>query len=139
NAGALLAALLRTQHVYLGRLESALESKGLSVAKFGALQVLAEAEEPMPLGQLAERLSCVRSNITQLVDRLEAEGLVHRVPDPADRRSKRAAITPEGRRRFEAGWKVKQEIERSLFTGLSAAEAEQLAATLNKMSGDATG
>ena len=31
-------------------------------------------DEPLPLSQLAERCSCVRSNITQLVDRLEADG-----------------------------------------------------------------
>src|SRR5713226_9070231 len=93
---ALIESLLRTQHLYLTRLDAALERKGLSTAKFGALQVLAGSDEPLPLGQLAERLACVKSNITQLVDRLEADGLVQRVLDPEDRRSKRAALTSEG-------------------------------------------
>ncbi len=127
---------MRTQHVYLARLDAALEDRGLSTAKFGALQVLAESDEPLALGQLAERLACVRSNITQLVDRLEADGLVQRVPDPEDRRSKRAAITAEGRRRFEAGSRAKLEVERELLASLSPEEAEQLAAALGKLSAD---
>lgn len=129
---------MRTQHVYLARLDAALEGRGLSTAKFGALRVLAGSDEPLALGQLAERLACVRSNITQLVDRLEADGLVQRVPDPEDRRSKRAAITAEGRRRFEAGSRAKLEVERELLASLSPEEAEQLAAALGKLSADHT-
>ncbi|HMH19154.1 MAG TPA: MarR family transcriptional regulator, partial [Burkholderiales bacterium] len=49
--------------------------------------------------------TCVRSNITQLMDRLEADGLVRRVEDLADRRAVRAALTPLGRERQAAGAK----------------------------------
>jgi DNA-binding MarR family transcriptional regulator len=59
--------------------------------------VLAKSADPLTLGDLADRLTCVRSNITQLIDRLEAGGLVKRVEDASDRRSVRAAITPLGR------------------------------------------
>ena len=41
--------------------------------------------------------------MTQLIDRLEADGLVRRVDDPADRRSVKASITDEGRDRQSAG------------------------------------
>src|SRR5215212_11309343 len=78
------------------RIEGALETVGLSMAKHSALSRLEEAGEPLTLSELAERLSCVRSNITQLVDRLEADGLVRRVADPADRRSVRAELTELG-------------------------------------------
>jgi DNA-binding MarR family transcriptional regulator len=137
--GALLEALLRIQHVYLTRLDAALQARGLSTAKFGALRVLAQADEPLPLWELAERLDCVRSNITQLVDRLEADGLVQRLPDPEDRRSKRAAITGEGRRRFEEGLKAKLDVERELLASLSPHEAEQLAVALEKLGADKAG
>ncbi|TMG94648.1 MAG: MarR family transcriptional regulator, partial [Betaproteobacteria bacterium] len=72
------------------RLEDALEKVGLSNAKFGALTHLVEAGEPLSLSECAARMTCVRSNITQLIDRLEADGLVRRVDDPADRRGVRA-------------------------------------------------
>ncbi|MGW3956772.1 MarR family winged helix-turn-helix transcriptional regulator [Streptomyces sp. NPDC004752] len=54
--------------------------------------------EPLPMRRLAQRLKCEPSNITGIVDRLEARGLAERRPDPADRRVKLAAATDEGRR-----------------------------------------
>ncbi|MFI2435518.1 MarR family winged helix-turn-helix transcriptional regulator [Streptomyces sp. NPDC018693] len=54
--------------------------------------------EPLPMRRLAQRLKCEPSNVTGIVDRLEARGLVERRPDPADRRVKVAAATDDGRR-----------------------------------------
>jgi DNA-binding MarR family transcriptional regulator len=54
--------------------------------------------EPLPMRRLAQQLKCEPSNVTGIVDRLEARGLVERRPDPADRRVKLAAATEEGRR-----------------------------------------
>ncbi|MFF0226571.1 MarR family winged helix-turn-helix transcriptional regulator [Streptomyces sp. NPDC004629] len=54
--------------------------------------------EPLPMRKLAQRLKCEPSNVTGIVDRLEARGLAERRPDPADRRVKLAAATDEGRR-----------------------------------------
>ncbi len=108
------------------RLEHALEPIGLSMAKFGVLARLATAGEPLPLSTLAERCACVRSNITQLVDRLEAERLVARTPDPRDRRSTRAELTAEGRRRYEEGLKVLESAERQVFAGLAETQRDEL-------------
>jgi MarR family 2-MHQ and catechol resistance regulon transcriptional repressor len=130
----LLQALYRTDHLFTARLDAALDADGLSIAKFGVLKELAEEKEPLPLGQLAERLACVKSNITQLVDRLEVDGLVRRVPDSEDRRSTRAVITEEGRRRCEIGVKVQLELEEELLHGISPEEQEQLAMVLDKLS-----
>lgn len=99
------------------RLEAALEPVGLSLAKFGVLARLASADEPLPLSTLAEKQACVRSNITQLVDRLEADKLVVRVDDPHDRRLVRAALTTEGRARHAAGARALADAETQLFTG----------------------
>ncbi|MFF4574320.1 MarR family winged helix-turn-helix transcriptional regulator [Streptomyces sp. NPDC001410] len=54
--------------------------------------------EPLPMRKLAQKLRCEPSNVTGIVDRLEARGLVVRRPDPADRRVKLAAPTDEGLR-----------------------------------------
>src|SRR5258707_7543737 len=70
--------MLGAAHEVEARLESALDRIGLSVAKVGVLTKLVEAGEAVALGCLAERCSCVRSNMTQLVDRLAAERLVGR-------------------------------------------------------------
>jgi DNA-binding MarR family transcriptional regulator len=96
-------SLLHAAHALENRMEKALESVQLSMPKYGVLSQLVEAGEALSLGELAARLACVRSNMTQLVDRLEADGLVRRVDDPADRRSVRAAITGLGEDRQRAG------------------------------------
>ena len=108
------------------RLETALEPLGLSLAKFWALSRLVAAQEPLPLSTLAERCACVRSNITQLVDRLEAEKLVGRVHDPRDRRSILAELTEEGRRRQTAGRRAIEKAEREIFGNVAPEQRDAL-------------
>jgi len=116
--GSLAFQVVGALHTVEARLEAALEPLGLSLAKLGVLSRLVAAGEPIPLGTLAERCACVRSNITQLVDRLEAEGLVARTDDPRDRRSIRAELTPEGRRRQAAGLRALEQAEKELLSRL---------------------
>jgi DNA-binding MarR family transcriptional regulator len=111
-------SLLEAARAVEAELEQALAEVQLSGAKLAALTHLVEAGEPVSLGELAERCACVRSNITQLVDRLEADRLVARVDDPADRRSLLAAITPLGRERQAAGARKVQEVRRKLGKAL---------------------
>ena len=59
---------------------------------------------PQPMRRLADSLKCEPSNITGLVDRMEARGLVTREPDPEDRRVKNITATELGRESFEAVW-----------------------------------
>jgi DNA-binding MarR family transcriptional regulator len=112
-------ALLHAAHILEGRLESALETVGLSLAKYGVLTHLAEAGEPISLSLLAARQSCVRSNMTQLVDRLEADGLVRRVADPADRRVVLADLTPLGTERQVAGTERLEREQSTVINSLS--------------------
>lgn len=96
-------SLLHAAHALEDRVEDSLGKAGLSFPKFGVLSELVSVGRPLSLSELAGRLSCVKSNMTQLVDRLEAEQLVQRVDDPSDRRSVQAAITERGRAKYEAG------------------------------------
>jgi DNA-binding MarR family transcriptional regulator len=128
----LVGALKRIEE----RFESALEPLGLSLAKFGALANLVEAGEALPLRTLADRCACVRSNMTQLVDRLEAEKLVVRADDPHDRRSVRAALTSEGRTRHAEGLKAIRAVERELFSRLSHKRAEEMLEALRVLVGE---
>lgn len=133
----LIHHLLQGGKVTEARLDAALAGVGLSVAKWSALRHLAEAEEGLPLGQLAERLACVRSNVTQLVDRLEAERLVRRTHDPEDRRSVRAELTATGLQRYEAGREVMQDFERALLADYTPDERRLLERLLARLTGDA--
>ena len=113
--------------------DAKLSAVGLSLPKLAALNRLVEAGESLPLGQLAERLACVKSNVTQLVDRLEADGLVSRAPDPGDGRSRLAVITPAGRHAYEQGSRIHREAERELFGALSDAESAALGDIIDKL------
>jgi DNA-binding MarR family transcriptional regulator len=88
------------------RLDAAFAEIELTPARFTVLDQLAAAGEPLPLSELAARSSCVRSNMTQLVDKLEADGLVRRVTTSDDRRNVLAELTPEGKAKRTAGAKV---------------------------------
>jgi DNA-binding MarR family transcriptional regulator len=120
-----------------GSAESFVDSKlaavGLSIPKLAALKRLVEAGDSLPLGQLAERLACVKSNVTQLIDRLEADGLVAREPDPGDRRSRLAVITDAGRTAYETGSRVQSQAESQLFGVLSDDDSTKLADILSKL------
>jgi DNA-binding MarR family transcriptional regulator len=59
---------------------------------------LIEPERPLPMGRLAATLGCDASNVTGLVDRLEARGLVRRRLAAGDRRVKVIQLTPTGSR-----------------------------------------
>ena len=113
--------------------EERLSAVGLSLPKLAALDRLVAAGDSMPLGQLAERLACVKSNVTQLVDRLEADGLVTRAPDPNDRRSRLALITEQGKHLYAQGSRIQQDAERQLFSKLTAADGSRLAEIFAKL------
>jgi DNA-binding MarR family transcriptional regulator len=119
--------MLGAVHEMEARLEAALGAIGLSLAKFRTLSHLAELREPVPLSALADRCSCVRSNMTQLVDRLEADRLVERVSDAADRRSVRAALTRLGWERHAEGVRILKEMETQLFGRLEDSDKAALA------------
>ncbi|SHG24112.1 MarR family winged helix-turn-helix transcriptional regulator [Geodermatophilus nigrescens] len=76
--------------------DRAARTAGLSAAQACLLDALTDGGRSM--GELAELLLCDASNVTQLVARLEAGGLVARRADADDRRVKRVTITPAGRR-----------------------------------------
>ena len=129
-ADPLLLSLVGTAHAVEARLEAVVSPLGLSLAKVGILARLAEAGEPVPLHELAERERCVRSNITQLIDRLEHDGLVRRRADPTDRRRVRAVLTPEGERRYAEAVEALAREERDITSPLHSMDAANMLATL---------
>lgn len=128
-----LLPLLHAAGTAQAYVESKLGAIDLSFAKLAALGVLLDAGESLTLGQLAARLSCVKSNITQLVDRLEAEGLVARRPDRNDRRTRLAVMTAAGRKACKEGRRLQLRAERDLFKALTPDEAHQLARLMGKL------
>lgn len=95
-------------------------------------KVLAQLDGPLPMRGLAALLVCDASNVTGIVDRLEARGLVRREPAPADRRVKNVVATDEGR---EIIRRVREEMQatRGALDTLDAAESATLYALLERL------
>ena len=74
-----------------------LSEMGLSPQQSMAISTLRPGE-PMPMSALAEAMHCDNSNITGIVDRLEAAGLAERRPHEGDRRVKAVVLTEKGER-----------------------------------------
>ena len=125
--------LLEAGRAQFGRLEDALKAVGLSAAKYYVLSQLAEAREPVALRELAQEQQCVPSNMTTLVDRLEADGLVRRIDDPTDRRSKRAELTDLGREKAAAGAEAVAAVEAAFVESLGPTERLALEKVLSTL------
>jgi len=94
RAWQLLVRFFFAQREHLPTLDGELE---LSPIQCHVLHLL-EPGRPLPMGRLAGMLGCHASNVTGLVDRLEARGVVQRRPSADDRRIKVLDLTPEGSR-----------------------------------------
>ena len=129
----LIGLLYRTERLTDGHITKLLQPVGLTCAQHQVLKILAAEDQPLPLGQIAERMRTVRSNATQMVDRLAAEGLVERILDPADRRLVLAKIRDEGSRRYEAARAVEQEVEHELALLFTPGELDQLTTLLGRL------
>ena len=128
-------SLLGAAEAVQSRIESSLSPLGLSLAKLNVLGILVRSNSPLTLGELAQRLACVRSNVTQLVDRLEAEGLVQRGSCSQDRRAIRARVTPLGLERHAAGLEAIRSVQREVAQRLPYGDRARLIDLLAAVAG----
>jgi DNA-binding MarR family transcriptional regulator len=101
------------------------EQHGLSEGRLAVMFRLYRQGD-CPLGDLASELDTTPRNITGLVDHLERDGLVERVPDPQDRRSLRARLTPAGKQRIDGIWLEGFEHQNVVTAGMSKDDLAQL-------------
>jgi DNA-binding MarR family transcriptional regulator len=92
----LVAEWQRATHHLLAALDAALADLALTPGEVNALACFGE-QDAVPVRDLVARTGQRPSTFTGVLDRLERRGLVARRPNPADRRSTVAALTPEGR------------------------------------------
>ena len=106
---------------------------GLTAPEADLMLMLHSCAEPLPMRRIAEKLEMDPSNLTNLVARLEARGLVARQASPSDRRAKLVALSPEGAAR--AGAFLSRLAEGNpAVAGLGPEEITQLRALLVRVS-----
>jgi DNA-binding MarR family transcriptional regulator len=134
--GAPMAAatsIMRAQQIVLARVDDALKPFDLTFARYEALVLLTFSRQgSLPLGKMGERLMIHPTSVTNIVDRLEGQGLVRRAQHPSDRRTTLCEITEEGRAVVRDATVAVTEAELGVI-GLSERELGQLTRLLTKL------
>jgi DNA-binding MarR family transcriptional regulator len=93
-----VTSIMRAQQVLIAELDALLRPFGITFSRYEALVLLAYSRHgSLPLSKIGERLQVHATSVTNVIDRLEAAGLVRRSPNPFDGRGTLAVITKEGR------------------------------------------
>ena len=116
---------LRLHQRITGRAAQEFRRIGLSIAQFDLLSTLSEREGASQQ-EIAERLYVTKGNVSGLIDRLAALGLVERRALPADRRSYALHLTAEGRRIVEEGLALQNRLITQTLGELPAADLADL-------------
>ena len=94
-----VTSIMRAHQILIGQLDAMLRPFGITFSRFEALVLLTHSRGgALPMSKVGERLQVHATSVTNVIDRLEAAGLVRREPNPADGRGTLAVITEEGRR-----------------------------------------
>ena len=92
-------SLVRTADEVMAPLAAVLREANLSLSQYNILRVMRGAgEEGLPCGEISERMVRRDPDLTRLLDRMEARGLISRARGTVDRRVVLTSITDEGRR-----------------------------------------
>ncbi|MEO7061491.1 MAG: MarR family transcriptional regulator [Lapillicoccus sp.] len=126
-------SIMRVQQLLLGEFDGVVGVHGLTFARYEALVLLAfSGSGELPMSTVGQRLMVHPTSATHIIQRLEAQGLVGRRPNPRDGRGTLASITDNGREVMEAA-------TADLVAGgfgmdmLTADEHDQLFALLRKV------
>lgn len=113
----LATSIMRVQQLVLAALDAAVKPFGITFARYEVLVLLAFSRTgSLPLSKVGERLMVHPTSVTNLIDRLETQGLVVRTVDAADRRRILASLTPEGRRVLKRATAALTDIEFAVGT-----------------------
>jgi DNA-binding MarR family transcriptional regulator len=136
---AAVTSLMRAQQIMLARVEEVLRPHKLTFARYELLMLLLFSRNgSLPLSRVGDRLQVHPASVTNVVDRLERQGLVRRAPHPSDRRATLAELTDAGRQVAEA---ATRDLNEAVFTapGLLPTDLDLLVSvlrTLRRTAGD---
>jgi DNA-binding MarR family transcriptional regulator len=138
---AAVTSIMRVQQILQSAVDSALRPYGLTFARYEALVLLTFSRRgSLPMRVMGERLQLHPTSVTNIVDRLEADGLVKRIPHPTDRRTTLAEITESGRELRAKATEAVTAVDFGLV-GLTDKQTDQLTdllAKVRKATGDFT-
>jgi DNA-binding MarR family transcriptional regulator len=132
-----VTSIMRAHQILIGELDAMLRPLGITFSRYEALVLLVHSHDgALPLSKIGERLQVHATSVTNVIDRLEAAGLVRREPNPRDGRGTLAVITEEGRKVADEATIAFNEA-RFGMASLRLAELDQLFQILRRLRVDA--
>lgn len=93
-----VTSVMRAHQILIAELDAMLRPYGITFSRYEALVLLMYSRAgALPLSKIGERLQVHATSVTNVIDRLEAAGLVRREPNPRDGRGTLAVVTDDGR------------------------------------------
>jgi DNA-binding MarR family transcriptional regulator len=130
---AAITSIMRAQQILIAKVDEALKPFDLTFARYEALVLLYfSRQRELPLGKMGDRLMLHPTSVTNIIDRLEQQGLVQRAPHPTDRRTVLAQISDEGRKVVEKATEAVCAI-RFGVDGLTEPQLDRLTDLLRKL------
>ena len=128
-----LGYLVRTTHKVMSRrLASELAAHGISFKQYFYLRALLE-EDRISQIELSERVGMNRATVTSVIDTMERQGFVRRLPDPDDRRVYLIALTPKGAKLRAPIMETIASIQKAASAGLTARELAEFRRVAERM------
>lgn len=134
---AAVTSVFRAQQIFLGGIDAVLRPLGLTFARYEVLMLLLFSRNGnLPLNKVGARLQVHPTSVTNAVDRLEAQGLLQRVPHPTDRRTTLAEILPAG---HDLALEATKVVNDAVFTkpGLAGDDVRTLIEVVGRLRRDA--
>ncbi|HZV92299.1 MAG TPA: MarR family transcriptional regulator [Caldimonas sp.] len=129
NVGFLLKEVSR---LYVQRFEQHAAELSLTLAQCRAL-VRLEKNEGISQARLAELTDVDPMSMVRILDRMQADGVVERRPDPGDRRARRLHLTPLARPMLDEIWRLADRTRAEAFAGVGRAERESFIEVLERL------
>lgn len=135
NCGFLLKEVSRR---YVLRFEVRAREISLNLVQAKALARL-EKNQGVSQARLAELAEFDPMTMVRILDRMEADGLLERRPDPADRRARCLYLTAKAKPILSEIWRLSDEVRAELFTGVSKADREVFMSVLERIHDNVSG
>jgi MarR family transcriptional regulator, transcriptional regulator for hemolysin len=129
NCGFLLKEVTRR---YTQLFELRASDFALTLSQCKAL-IRLEKNEGVSQARLAELAEVDAMTMVRILDRMEADGLLERRPDPADRRARCLYLTSKAKPLLEQIWRLSDAIRAELFTGVAKSDRDVFMSVLERM------
>ncbi len=128
--GHLMKGIMKKWRVVL---DARLAGLGMSDARWQCLMHLGRADGPLAQVELAEAIGITPPSLVKLLDRLEEDGWVQRLPEPQDRRAKRVGLTPKAEHMVQRIEQEARTLRDEIWKGISSSERQIFLQVLERL------